>query len=244
MRNQTTAFSGLVAHSRRGALLELEDQTQLVLCTVVSDNYFSVLGVKTAIGRAFHPDLDNNIGAEPAVVISYSLWQRRFESDPELVGRTIRLNEGDYTVVGIMSPSFRGLIRYLSNDVWVPTSTWAAMTGSRSEIEDRGLRNYDIRGRLQSGVTIEQAQVQLDTIARRLRETYPDTNQETHFVVTSGDEKDRGRRVGMSLLLMTIVGLVFLIACVNVANILLVTAEARGARYRSAWFSAPGVYVC
>ncbi|MBI3665167.1 MAG: ABC transporter permease [Acidobacteria bacterium] len=226
-RDQSTSFSGFAAQSRRGALLNVNGESELVLLTVVSDNYFSVLGVSAALGRTFSPELDQNLAREPAVVISHGLWQRRFGGNPELIGKTIELNGQSYTVVGIAPQRFRGLMRWLSNDVWVSTRTWVAMgPRNRTELEQRDSRAFEILGRLRPGVRIEQAQAQLETIAHRLEQAYPATNQGRGIALLSTAEESRGG-IRLSLLVMSIVGLVLLIACANVANLLLAQAETR-----------------
>lgn len=110
IREQCPAFSGLVAESRRGGMLVVDGKAELVPLTVVSENYFSVLGVEPISGRTFQADSDRTPEDAPALIISHELWQRRFGADPAIVGRAIRVFDGTYTVVGVMPPVSGGSI--------------------------------------------------------------------------------------------------------------------------------------
>ncbi|MBI3682328.1 MAG: ABC transporter permease [Acidobacteria bacterium] len=220
------AFADVAAQSRRAGLLEGPGEAELVLLTVVSDNYFSLLGVEAARGRLFRPDLDTVPEREPAIVISDSLWRRRFGADPSLVGRAIRMNNGAFTVVGVLPPEFRGLERAVRNDVWAPLSTWKAM-GGRQEFESRRPGQVEALARLREGVTIDQAQAQLDALSSRLEQDYPATHRGRRFLAASEEARRTERGLKPSVLLLSIVGLLVLIACVNVAVLLLAQAESR-----------------
>lgn len=227
LRDQSNVFSGLVAQSRRGSLLRVDDEIEVVMTTVVSANHFSVLGAGTALGRAFSPELDSSPEKEPVVILSHGLWQRRFGSDPQIIGKSIPLFERNCTVVGVLPQSFRGLEGMIAPDIWLPATSWVAITpGNRPELERRDSRIYEVLGRLRPGVTVEQAQAQLDTIARRLEQAYPATNKGRRLSAVPETRRAAGR-VRMSLLLMSIVGLVLLIACANVATLLLAQGESR-----------------
>lgn len=165
VRAQNTVFSGLVAESRRGGLLKVGGETNLVLVNAVSENFFEVLGVDAAAGRAFSPELDAN-AADPGVILSHSLWTRRFGQDPEIIGQTIELTGRLFPVVGVMPPSFRGLARMLSVDIWVPPATWVALSGGdRGEFDNRGVRSFHVLGRLRPDASLAEAEAQLVTIA-------------------------------------------------------------------------------
>jgi predicted permease len=227
IRSQSTAFSDVIAQNRQGALLAVNGETELVSLTVVSDNYFSVLGVNAHAGRIFSPVLDQHLDREPAAIISYGLWQRRFGGKRDLVGKSIVLMDRNYTVVGIAPPSFRGLVVGIgvASDVWLPASAWVVLAnGNRTAIEKRDIRKFDLVGRMRPGVRVEQAQAQLDTITGGLAQAYPATNagRRTSARLLS----QSGNRV-FSILLMSVAALILLTACVNVATLLLAQMEAR-----------------
>ncbi len=227
LRDQSDVFSGLVAQSRRGSMLRVNDETEMVLTTVVSANYFSALGVGAALGRTFSPELDSSPEKEPVVILSHSLWQRRFGSDSQMVGKSIQLGDRNCTVVGVMPRSFRGLERIVSTEIWMPATSWVALLpGNRSELERREVRVFNVLGRLRTGATPEQAQAQLDTIARRLEQSYPATNKGRRLSAVP-EARLAADRFRSSILLLSIVSLVLLIACANVATLLLAQGESR-----------------
>jgi macrolide transport system ATP-binding/permease protein len=199
---------------------------------VVTGNYFEVLGVSAQVGRTLQPSDDQATGALP-VVISDTLWRGRFNSDPAIVGQAVRLDNQPYTIVGVTAASFRGM------RVGLPPAFWVPMRIAPSEVgKGRDNRGLEIVGRLKPGVTLAQAQSQLTTIAARLAQAYPKTNLGTlerpkdpkPVTVTQESRLHPMAQVGLwrlSFLLFIVVGLVLLIACANVANLLLARASAR-----------------
>jgi putative ABC transport system permease protein len=234
LSQQNTVFTGVLAYGQRGAFVNVGGQGELVTIDVVSPNYFSVLGVKAALGRTF---LEANDGSaeQTAAVISYALWQRRLGGDPSWVGKSIELDSKSFVLLGIAPREFRGLERFGPTDVWATPAVWSAMMGGSAayisgagaqKFETRANRWFSLVGRLRPGVTIEQVKAQADTIAGRLAQVYPASNKDRKFGVVS--EWDRTRRaLRPSLFLMSMVGLVLLIACANVAGLLLVQHERR-----------------
>lgn len=221
------AFVDIAVQNRRGGLLEVGDSVELVLLTIVSDNYFSLLGIAPQRGRLFRADLDDALAHEPAVIISDRLWRSRYGADPALVGRTIRLNNRAMTVVGILPPRFRGLLRAIVNDIWVPVSTWRALGNSR-EFEERLIGQFEPVARLGIGARLETAQVQLDTFGRRIREELPEAGRGWRLFAETQESAERGSRGRISsALLLSTTGLLLLIASANVALLLLALAEAR-----------------
>ena len=216
------AFADVAAQSRRGGILDNAGELEQVLLTVVSDNYFSLLGVEAARGRLFRPDLDANM-AEPAIAISDSLWRRRFGADPSLVGRSIRLNGRAYTVVGLMPPEFHGLMRGVRNDVWVPVSTWKAM-GNSSELEGHDPYPFEAMARLRPGANLRQAQAQLDALTARLQQDYPRPWRGRRL---AAEQSPPGQVPPRERTLLAATCLLLLIACANVAMLLLAQAERR-----------------
>jgi predicted permease len=230
LRDQVDVLENLAAFDQTVLNASGESEAERLRGFVVTGNYFDVLGVRAQLGRTLQPSDDQLANAAP-VVISDSLWQRRFSADPATVGKTLRLNDKLYTIVGVTEPSFRGLQLGLPPEFWLSTSP----DFTRGRRDDRGIQ---LIGRLKPGVTVAQAQTQLTTIAARLAQAYPETNLGT--IDRPNEPRPmtvvRESRVGpeaeiaikrVSSLLFAVVGLVLLIACANVANLLLARASTR-----------------
>ncbi|MBI5386417.1 MAG: ABC transporter permease [Verrucomicrobia bacterium] len=222
-------FSGLIAYWLALAHLSVGGTEAEVPAMAVSSDYFSVLGVKPVLGRAFLPEEDRVPGAHAVAVISHELWQRRMGGDPAVVGQTIRLNERALTVVGVAPARFTGTYAGLGPAVYVPLATWAHLKGI--SLEDRAYDWLHLIGRLKPGVGPERAQAALRVVAERIHAVTPQ-NTPTGILVTSGRQ---GTNVwieeklwGLFALLQAVTALVLLIACANVTNLLL----ARGATRR------------
>jgi putative ABC transport system permease protein len=180
-------------------------------------NFFSVLGVQPPMGRTFASDEDQP-GKTHVAVLSYSFWQRHFGGDPGAIGKNIELNSEAYAVIGVMPRSFNFPP---STDIWTPFEM------SEKNLGPRGSHSYRALGRLKPGVTVGQAQAELATIAKRLEQQYPATNEKVSAVVVSMKEQiTKGSREQLCVLLGA-VALVLLIACANVANLLLARASRR-----------------
>src|SRR5688572_19248262 len=139
----------------------------------VSGAYFDVVQIKPIMGRAFLPEEDNAVGAHPVVVISHSLWQRRFGSDPEIVGQTVRFSNRGYQVIGVAPESFTGSKFALSMDFWVPMAMVEELRRSQGLLASRDSHWMNVLARLKPGATIEQASAELQAISARLNEAYP-----------------------------------------------------------------------
>jgi macrolide transport system ATP-binding/permease protein len=225
-------FEGLFVHRLEQAALSHDNQNDLVWGELVSGNYFDALRLRPALGRGFLPEEDQTPGARPVVVISHRLWQHRFASDPSIAGRDITLNGQPFTVVGVAPRAFTGTKFGLGMDFWVPAMMQRQVTRENLWIESRGDHRFDMVARLKDGVTEEQAEAALTSVARSIAEAHPDDKPkgtrgrvlpeiEGRFEEASGTV-----RLGSAVALGA-VGLILLIACANVANLLLARSAAR-----------------
>ncbi len=203
--------------------------------SLVSANYFDVLGLTPAAGRFFLPDEDTKPNSNTVAVISYGLWVNKFGSDPAVVGRSMILNATPYTIIGIAPRGFKGAVSIGSTEhVWIPTSMEAqVLAGFFAEFfHDRRLLSMTTFGRLKPGIDIKQAEASLKTIASRLESEYPKDNAGRSVVLTpladtvvGANNQDQFALAGATMLVA--VGLVLLIACANLANLLLAQAARR-----------------
>jgi predicted permease len=199
---------------------------------LVSANYFDVLQVKPVLGRTFLPEEGGDrAGAYPVAVISSNLWRNRYHSDPKVLGKTIRLNRHDLTIVGVAPPEFHGSIVGVLFDVWMPITMATAMGTGGGTLEYRGTRDLTSTIiRLKPGVTLEQARAEVAALARRLAVTYPRTNRgvdATVLPVWAGHLGFQGLLLKPLRILMAVCALLMLIVCANVANLLLARAVSR-----------------
>jgi len=195
----------------------------------VSPAFFSTLGVKPILGRAFLPEEDR-AGADKVVIIGYGLWQRRFGADPKLVGKTISLDNQSYTVVGIMPSGFRfpGGANLIPGLSFSPrTEMWMPLDLTREENNDRTTFNLAVIGRLKPGIKLAQARAEMDTVARRMERQYPSINEGLSIKLVPLPEQVVGGIRPALLILLGAVGFVLLIACANVANLLLARSSVR-----------------
>ena len=191
---------------------------------MVSAGYFDILGVEPARGRTFLEEEDRTPGSHPVVILSHGLWQARFGSDPNVVGKSITLNDAPYTVVGVMPPDFGGLS--INAELWIPSMMVTAFR-SPSIVESRGSRWLGAVGRVRDGVTVEEAQRDLDAVAARLAVDYPESNADRGVMLQSLTEFYLGDTERLLEVLFVAVLLFLLIGCANVTSLQLVRATAR-----------------
>jgi predicted permease len=231
VRERTTTLEGVYACRLEPTPMSLggRDAAERVFGTVVSGNYFTVLGTRAAYGRTLDDRDDGTPGESPVTVISHELWERRFNSDPGIVGQSILLNSHPFTIVGVAPRGFQGTT-LLRSDLWLPISmTAAAIPRSPSGLTERRPVWLVMGGRLKDGISIPQAQSEMTAIATALEREFPDDYREKGIAVAaSALVPGRINIVAAFMgLLMTIVGLVLLIACVNVAGMMLARAAGR-----------------
>jgi predicted permease len=230
LRDRNETLSGLAAHQVLAMNLGRGGQPERVRGAVVSGNYFDVLGVKPLIGRTFLPDEDRTPRSHPVVVLGHGLWQRRFGGDPQVVGRTITLNEHEFTVIGITPQDFGSPFAGAVIDVFTPVMMKDYVARPHFSLTDRSSRWLMVMGRLNPGATVEQAQANVGSVARQLERAYPQTNDQMGLALYSltGSPFTLKRSLQSAMaILMGAVGVVLLIACANVANLLLGRAAAR-----------------
>jgi predicted permease len=219
-RDATRTFASLSAFS--GATMNLSDEgraPERFQGPYISANAFKVIGQAPILGRDFQPD-DDRPGAAAVVIFGNGVFKNRYGSDPSVIGRTVKVNEVPATVIGIMPEGFK----YPNNaDVWMPLNQMPRLTEQK-----RDARNIDVFGRLADRVTTAQSQSEMDTIARKLAADYPDTNKDIAAHVMTINERVNGGPITLIFLsLMGAVAFVLLIACANVANLLLARSAAR-----------------
>ena len=232
LREKNDVFSAASIVSFTGMNLKQNGKETGVFAEIVDNNFFDVLGTKPMLGRVFTSEEDN--APHPVAVISYALWNREFAHDSSIVGRAVQLGTDEYTIVGVMPSDFRNVGIFASPDLWVPWSMHE--TALNGVIKDwytqRGARFTFMVGRLKPGVTMQQAQSSMRNLAGELQREYPTDNGGRNVDLLSLAETtippaQRGLFVRAGLLMFAIVGLVLMIACANVANLLLARATQR-----------------
>jgi len=238
-REQKDVLAGAMAFSPRSVNLVDRGRTTRLMAELVSSDYFDVLGARPELGSGF--SALGGKDAAPAVVISHGLWQRAFSGDPGMVGQAVDLNGSLFTVVGIAAPGYRGAIRGLQVDAWIPFEQEPLLTGKQDFIGQPGNRGLFVIGRLRPGVGAIEAQAHFRVLAAQLFEAHPENWK---------DVKEHGRQItvvpervsrvpmmlrapalGLTGLLCVVVGLVLLLCCANVANLVLVRAVGRGREF-------------
>lgn len=219
-REQTRSFENLAAYSVGSSNLQGVDQPERLSSLAATANLFSLVGARPLRGRAFAAGEDAP-GATPVVVLSHGLWQQRFGGDPQILGQTITLDGETHTVIGVMPAHFRFPAGTRETDIWVP------LKFTKTQAESRGSHSMAVIGRLAPRASLATAQQEMNRIARRIEEQYPDPQEDRGIVLVPLKESITGDVRPALLMLLGASGLVLLIACANAANLLLARSTAR-----------------
>jgi predicted permease len=241
-RDRNTVFSGLTGERVERASLAGEDHAELISVGLVAGNYFQVLGVQPHIGRLLTPDDDKVRNGHPVAVLGYGFWRNRFAGSPAIVGDTIRLNGSPFTIIGIGAPNFEGTNVGAATQVWVPVMMKPTITPTWDALNDERYTWFSLFGRLKSGVTIGQAQAGMRVLYHQIQQQelqgaffqkYPSMRARflrQDFTLVPAAQGQSSLRSGFArplIILQALVGVVLLIACINVANLLMARAAAR-----------------
>jgi len=229
-RDRNDVFDGLLAYRFAPLSLSHDGINERTWGYVVTGNYFDVLGVKSALGRMISPEDDRLPGAHPVTVLSYQCWQQRFGGDQGIIGKTLIANGRNFTVIGVAPQGFFGTEIIAAPELWFPMAMQAQIEVGNDWLEKRGVENLFIQGRLKPGVSVGQAQTSLSAIALQLEAEYPEINEGKRVLLSPPGMMGgvlRGAMLGFTGLLMVVVAFVLLLACTNLANLLLARATER-----------------
>jgi putative ABC transport system permease protein len=227
-REQNTTFEQMAAIFTRNANLTGAGDPERISVATVSASFFQVLGMQPIRGRDFLPE-DEKAGHAPVAIIGFGIWQKHFGGDDSIIGKTIVLDGRNYQVIGVTPAGFDYPFDYLKDaQVWIPPLRLAPELRENMDVtQTRGFGFLSVIARLKEGVTLAQAETEMETITTRLREQYPNTNNNRFNKVVSLQTHLVGEVRPVLLLLLGAVFCVLLIACANVANLLLVRATGR-----------------
>lgn len=239
LRDGNTSFSSLCAWHNTSAGISSTartnagpaDRPELAWGELVSGNYFDVMGVKPALGRTFLPEEGRTEGDAPVVVISHFLWQQRFNGDPAIVGKTIFMNGNPFSVIGVMPETFTGSTFYLRMTFWAPLTMGRSFGERKDWMSDRSLGRLNLFGRLKPGVSVLTAGADLNRLATELADRFPQENDGTKMQFTAEVESRYEEETQIiaygGWMGVFLSGLVLLLSCANVANLMLARATAR-----------------
>ena len=215
---QNQVFEGIAAYTGGGGIMSGRGEPERIFAPAASANFFSLLGVDPFLGRTFQPGEDKQ-GAPLVTVLTYGLWQRRFGGDPNIVGQALTINGDSYTVVGVLPASFQFALR--NADLWRPYQP------TDNQLTRRFMHGTNLIGRLKPGISAAQAQSELSVIAKRIEQEHNQSHAGTGVKLVPLHEQFVGQVRPILLVLMAAVGFVLLIACANVASLLLTRSLAR-----------------
>ncbi len=242
LARQKDVFSGVAGHSWMFATLNRDGKAQMVTGEIVTGNYFDLLGVRPALGRLLLP-ADDAPGAPPVAVLGYDTWQHEHGGDPAILGKTLKIRNQPYTIVGVAPASFPGLLPGFSAELWLPVSRlediepvgwqdWSGPPTPSNRLEHRGRRWMLAVGRLAPGASVEQARARVELLGKQLAAQYPETNKDRALATFPASEVRvhpavDGALRPAALALLALVSLVLLVASANVANMVLARTAGR-----------------
>jgi len=233
LRDNSDVFAGLVAEQINPFHLSTGDRNERLWGMAVSGNYFSALGVRPVLGRGFLPEEDKTRGTHPVAVVSHGLWQRRFGARPDVIGSQIRLNNLSFSIVGVAPEDFDGTFIGLKSEIWVPMAMRERLYPGWEFFSARGSHSIGtVIGRLKPGVTLDQARHAVKAVMTHLSAEYPNSNKGIGVDVyplseTALHPMVRSGFVAFLTLMFAVVGAILLLACANVAGLLLARSIAR-----------------
>jgi putative ABC transport system permease protein len=227
-RQRPASVDDLIAYTLAPMNMRTDGDPQRVFGELVSGNFFTMLGVRPALGRTFLPDEDTTPNRDAVVVLSHTCWQRRFAGDPSIVGRTLTLNGRAFTVIGVGPQGFHGVEPYLNIDMWVPMMMQPAVGGS-DRLAARGNHWLEVMVRLKPGVPLRRAESDLQVIAAGIARAYPQQSFDgiKLFELWRAPSMGGSSITAVMGVQLAVAGVVLLIACANVANLLLANATTR-----------------
>ena len=230
LRERLRAVDGLIAFHMIPLYVGERGRVERSSALLVSDNYFSALGLAPVLGRFLRADEVDKPGTAPVVVISHDYWQTRFGGAAGALGQSIRVNGIDVAVVGVAPRGFRGTVMQMTFDFWLPATLAPALIPGSKELDDRSVRAYTVSGPLAAGASRAQAQSDVDLVMRQLAQAYPQSNRNVQGEVLPFWQAPRGpqRLMATSLAILQLLMLLLLLAvCGNTANLVLARASAR-----------------
>jgi predicted permease len=236
LRDQSSSsFTDLAAYRVTLSSLVLDKVGDHSIVTRVTGNYFSMLGIQPALGRLIAPTEGQTPGADPVIVLGYSYWQKRFAGSRDIIGKHVELGEHPVTIVGVAPQSFKGTYSIVNSDIYIPLSadiTDKSETTVQEQWTSRTYRTFSVMGRLKSGVNLKQAEAALNVTAQQIAAQHPDTDKGISVRAfpeyRARPEPDADNSLAtVAIIFMALAGLVLLVACFNVTNVLLVRATGR-----------------
>jgi predicted permease len=234
IQHRSQSFSGLALYATTAVSMTIDGQPENLTAEAVSGDYFDVLGVQAALGRTFHAADDSQPGANPMVVLNHGLWERKFAADRSVIGKSVLLNGQGFNVIGVAPQGFQGATVLGGPDMWIPMSMHDQIFSGlfKTYFNERRFLGFLAIGRLKDGVSQDRVRSELQAIGAALEHDFPLANKGRSFTVRPLLESTinpalRGLFTRAGQLMMTVVGLVLLIACANIANLLLARAAGR-----------------